>query len=187
MMKHLILGGARSGKSRIAEGYIREASQRQNVMPIYIATAQALDEEMAARIEKHRCDRESVNGLAEQKVQLWRTIESPIALGDCLNQINQETSCVLVDCMTLWLSNCLHQEVWEKERDAFLKSYSSFKGSIVLVSNEVGSGIVPMGELSRRFVDEVGWLHQELARLANKVSLVVAGLEHNLKDNTGGA
>lgn len=166
----LILGGARSGKSRLAE---RRALAGGNHL-FYIATATAGDSEMAERIGDHK----------ERRGPQWRTVEEPVRLAATLRDLARHDRCLLVDCLTLWLSNCLHQGCWQEERDALLATLAELPGRILLVSNEVGSGIVPLGELSRRFADESGWLHQQLAQMAQRVTLVVAGLPVELKTLT---
>ena len=166
-----ILGGARSGKSSYAEQRIG-ASESLSVL--YVATAAAGDSEMQKRIDIHQKSRPAH----------WHTLESPLQLADALNQNEQDYDYILVDCLTLWLTNCLcHKlpEVFSQEREALLNSLKSFNGKLLLVSNEVGTGIVPMGELSRKFVDEAGWLHQAIAQIADNVTWVVAGLQKKLK------
>ena len=169
---HLILGGARSGKSSYAEQLTLDAHMRQAAPNelVYIATATAGDDEMAARIGHHQARRK----------QQWQTIEEPINLAKVLTQFD-ENSIILIDCLTLWLSNCLHQECWSAEKDEFISAVKNSKSDIFMVSNEVGSGVIPMGSLSRKFVDESGWLHQQLAKICEKVTLVVAGLPMALK------
>ena len=173
---HLILGGARSGKSRIAqqraEQWLTANKSIESHGLIYLATATAGDDEMRARIAQHQSDRDS----------RWQTIEEPIALAKTLDSAPRE-SCVLVDCLTLWLSNCLHQGVWERERAELLACIDrrSNDSPWILVSNEVGSGIVPLGQLSREFVDAAGWLHQALAERANSVTLAIAGIPLSVK------
>jgi len=169
-IKHLILGGARSGKSRYAEHCAWNRNTLNNTAPIYIATATANDAEMCARIAHHQ----------EQRSDLWTVLEEPIALGHILSDVSAQST-VLIDCFTLWLSNCLHQNCWPQQRDDFLSTLSTTSADVFMVSNEVGSGIVPMGELSRTFADESGWLHQEVAKLCDQVSLVCAGLPLQLK------
>ena len=166
-MKHLILGGARSGKSRHAEA-LAIASGRPL---LYVATSQALDEEMSARIKIHQ----------QRRGSSWKLIEEPLQLAKSLLEHSAADSCLLVDCLTLWVSNCLIEECWEQERYALFECIDDLPGELLLVSNEVGQGIVPMGELSRRFVDESGRLHQELAQRCDKVTMLVAGLPQQLK------
>lgn len=170
-MLELYLGGARSGKSARAEARARSRSPHRT----YIATATAGDPEMAARIAHHQTQRQNDG---------WRTVDAPEALSGALVQHCRGDGVVLVDCLTLWLSNWLCKDdsaQWQDVRDTFLATLPQLPGDIVLVSNEVGCGVVPMGELSRRFVDEAGRLHQSLAQIADRVVLVTAGLEQILK------
>lgn len=169
-MRTLILGGARSGKSRLAERMACESG----VAVTYIATAEAQDAEMEARIAEHR---------ARRPVH-WASIEEPVALAAALRQHAAPERCLLVDCLTLWLTNLLlHPDaaVFARERAALLAALPGLPGRIILVSNETGMGIVPLGELSRRYSDEAGWLHQELAAQCDEVLLTVAGLPLTLK------
>ncbi|WP_116365344.1 bifunctional adenosylcobinamide kinase/adenosylcobinamide-phosphate guanylyltransferase [Parahaliea mediterranea] len=168
-MMQLILGGARSGKSRHAEACATASGKQVH----YIATAAAGDAEMARRIAHHQTRRDP----------LWQLHEEPLALHRVLQAHNRPGHCLLVDCLTLWLSNCLGADCWEQERDRLLAVLDTLQADLILVSNEVGSGIVPLGELSRRFVDEAGWLHQRLASRCQRVSLVCAGLPLVLKDD----
>ena len=163
----LVLGGARSGKSRIAEQRVKVLGIDQ----IYLATAAAGDGEMSQRIAKHQTDRDSK----------WQLIEEPIELASILKLNSSNDNCILVDCLTLWLSNCLHHECWPEQKKALLGCLNELPGAVVFVSNEVGQGIVPMGELTRRFVDEAGFLHQSLAVICDRVTMVVAGLPQELK------
>lgn len=169
-MHTLILGGARSGKSALAERIAMESGRDV----VYIATAQAGDAEMHERIEHHRSRRPAH----------WVSVEEPVALAMSLRNHVGNERCVLVDCLTLWLSNLIadpDQARFERERDALLDVLPTLPGEIVLVSNEVGLGIVPMGALTRRFVDEAGRLHQAIARRCDRVLFVAAGLPLALK------
>ena len=169
-MKTLILGGARSGKSALAERLAGDDGRDV----IYIATAQAHDDEMHTRIAHHRVRRPAH----------WRSVEEPLALAETLRTHASEDRCLLVDCLTLWLSNLLidpQPARFERERDALLDGLPALPGELLLVSNEVGLGIVPMGALSRRFVDEAGRLHQMLATHCERVLFVAAGLPIALK------
>lgn len=169
-MRSLILGGARSGKSALAERIAADTG----LEVVYVATAQALDAEMAARIAHHHA----------QRPAHWHSVEEPLALADALRAHARADRCVLVDCLTLWLSNLLGDadgERYARERQALLDVLPDLPGSIVLVSNEVGLGIVPLGELSRRFVDDAGRLHQALAAVCERVLFVAAGLPLALK------
>lgn len=165
-MRSLILGGARSGKSRLAENWLLQ--QAAGSQCHYVATADARhnDAEMDARVAHHQAQRDA----------RWQLIEAPSGLGDCLQNLNNPGAFVLIDCLTLWLSNALLANTWPRERDAFLLALRAFRGELVLVSNEVGLGVVPMGELSRQFVDESGRLHQLLAAEIERVIFVAAGL-----------
>ncbi len=173
-MIELILGGARSGKSELAER--RAAATGLEV--VYIATATAGDDEMQARIARHRQDRPAH----------WALVEEPRALADALRCAASAERCLLVDCLTLWLSNCLFAEpaCWQQERKALLETLVQLPGEVILVSNETGLGVVPLGRISREFVDESGWLHQAVAALADRVTLTVAGLPMTLKDVADG-
>jgi len=169
-MRTLILGGARSGKSALAERLAR-ASGREVV---YVATAQPRDGEMAARIAHHRA----------RRPPHWRSVEEPLALAAALREHARADRYVLVDCLTLWLSNLLGDadpQRFAVERDALLDALPALPGEIALVGNEVGLGVVPLGELSRRFVDEAGRLHQSLAGVCERVLFVAAGLPLALK------
>ena len=168
-MKYLILGGARSGKSRFAEELALASDKRL----IYIATAQGLDDEMQQRISHHQHQRE----------KRWQTIEEPITLAATLAQYADKNTCILVDCLTLWLTNVLlaGEIIFQREYTALLKTVPELAGDIIFVSNEVGMGIVAADPLSRRFVDEAGRLHQALAKISDRTTLVVAGLPLSLK------
>ncbi len=170
-----ILGGARSGKSAYAELLAKRAESEGGCV-FYIATAQrgaseALDSEMVSRIERHQADR-PVH---------WCTIESSLFLANTLKEKDAKEHCFLVDCLTLWTLNVIESGVLESEKKALLDTLSHLKARVILVSNEVGLGIVPMGNLTRRFVDELGWLHQEVAQVADEVWFVTAGLPMKLK------
>jgi len=169
-MKQLILGGSRSGKSSLAE----QRASESGLVVSYIATATAGDEEMTARIAQHQARRPSH----------WSIVEEPLRLAQALQQHAAPDHCLLVDCLTLWLTNLLCAEdenLFQRERAAFLLTLPTLPGHIILVSNEVGMGIVPTGELSRRFSDEAGWLNQEVAKICARVTLMVAGLPFPLK------
>lgn len=162
-MKQLILGGARSGKSTIAEK-LAVASQSE---VIYIATATADDDEMQERITHHQ----------QQRPSHWQTVEAPLQLTEILQQYARHDRCILVDCLTLWLSNLLCAEKdTTLARTQLLDVMQSLPGEIIMVSNEVGLGVIPMGSLSRRFVDESGRLHQALAQQCERVIFTAAGL-----------
>lgn len=171
-MRTLILGGTRSGKSRLAERMAVDSGMDVT----YIATAEARDAEMTARIAEHRV----------RRAAQWASVEEPLALAAALRQHAAPGRCLLVDCLTLWLTNLLlHPDpaTFARERAALLAALPELPGKIVLVSNETGMGIVPLGELTRRYCDEAGWLHQELAARCDEVLLTVAGLPLTLKGN----
>ena len=156
----LVLGGARSGKSRFAEALVTRLPSPW----VYIATAQAFDDEMRARIAEHRGRRASG----------WRTVEAPMALAAALRDAGGAP--VLVDCLTLWLSNLMLGNADVNAASAALDTALDRAAPTVLVSNEVGLGIVPDNALARRFRDEAGRLHQRIAARAGRVVFMVAGL-----------
>lgn len=169
-MIELILGGARSGKSQFAEQRALASAKTCR----YIATAQAGDAEMAARIALHR----------EQRSGFELTIEEPLALANVLAENMDESRCLLVDCLTLWLTNLLLADdpaSFARERARLLDVLMHTRGRVIFVSNEVGQGVVPMDALSRHFVDESGRLHQALAQIADNVFFITAGLAQTLK------
>ncbi|NJM11248.1 MAG: bifunctional adenosylcobinamide kinase/adenosylcobinamide-phosphate guanylyltransferase [Synechococcaceae cyanobacterium SM1_2_3] len=169
-MKHFILGGARSGKSAFAQ---RQA-QASGLHVIYLATAQAFDAEMTERIARHRAERPAD----------WGLVEEPLALAAALRSHTAPDRCLLVDCLTLWLSNLLAagDDRLSAEINALLDTIPFLPGHLLLVSNEVGQGIVPANPLARRFRDEAGWLHQAIARCCDRTTFVIAGLPLTLKD-----
>lgn len=164
-MKTLILGGARSGKSALAERLANESGKHV----VYIATAQPLDGEMAERIAHHRARRPAH----------WRSVEEPLALAAILREHAAPDRLLLVDCLTLWLSNALgiyDGTHFAREHATLIDTVNALQHDLVMVSNEVGLGITPLGELTRRFVDEAGRLHQSLAATCERVVFVAAGL-----------
>lgn len=167
-----VTGGARSGKSAFA---LLEASGREG-RKAYVATAEALDEEMNDRIQKHKT----------QRGDDWDTYEEPLNIADILFNIKDRYTTILLDCLTLWLSNTLLTSQQPEERiDAFidrLDSLNSVDGlHLYIVSNEVGMGIIPDNSLSRRFRDLAGTLNQRVAALADDVNLVIAGIPVRIK------
>lgn len=169
-MKTFILGGARSGKSRLAE----RLAAGSGLAVTCVATATAADAEMQARIAAHRARRPAH----------WRLVEEPLALAQTLRRHARPDGLILVDCLTLWLTNlllCPDPDCFAHERAELLAALPDLPGALVLVSNETGLGVVPMGELSRRYCDEAGWLHQELAQSCDRVIFTVAGMPHVLK------
>lgn len=174
-MIELIVGGARSGKSgyALSQAQARVPIQTSVCQLYFIATAEARDTEMQSRIDRHQQERDLS----------WKLIEEPQNLTALTKQF-VEGDVVLVDCLTLWLTNWLcskSPEGWADEKQAFLDGLNQSPADWLLVSNEVGLGVTPMGDLSRKFIDECGWLHQDLAQIADKVTLVMFGLPQTLK------
>lgn len=167
----LVLGGIRSGKTALAEA--QAAHQTQPV--VYVATATAGDDEMAHRISRHQAIRP----------QDWGLVEEPLNLAKVLREHGQHTPapCLLIDCMSLWLSNLLHVggEQLQIQREAFLEQIETYPGPLVIVSNETGLGIIGMDPLTRKFCDELGWLNQALAQRCQLVMMAIAGLPLILK------
>jgi len=164
----LVLGGAASGKSRYAESLVERAASAR----VYLATAEARDAEMVERIRRHRARRGST----------WRTVEAPLELVPALRGQAAPGAAVLVDCLTLWLSNLMGAgRDADKEADALVAALPELGGPVVFVSNEVGLGIVPDNALARRFRDTAGRLHAALAAAAEAVAFVAAGLPLHLK------
>ncbi len=169
----LITGGARSGKSQYAEQRVREKGGRS----IYVATAEANDEEMAQRIAEHR----------KRRGNQWRTIEEPLELTQALLAERGKTDCALVDCLTLWISNLLlrHDDNYASEKvDELIETLPQLNFHLVLVTNEVGWGIVPDNSLARKFRDLAGWTNQRMAQAANEVILMVAGVPMTAKSSS---
>jgi adenosylcobinamide kinase/adenosylcobinamide-phosphate guanylyltransferase len=174
MTATLILGGARSGKSAFAEKLAFQSG-----LPVTcIATAQVVDAEFAQRVEHHKTRRPAG----------WGLLEEPFFLAESLKQYAAPDRCLLVDCLTLWLAQWIcsdcnppQDKTWETERQAVLDILPTLPGEIILVSNEVGMGIVPLGEINRRFQDEQGRLNQAVAVACDKAVFMAAGLPLNLK------
>ena len=172
-MRHLtlVLGGARSGKSRHGERLVLESG----FAPVYVATAQALDDEMAARIAAHRARRGAG----------WRTLEEPLDLAGVLERACGPDRAVLADCLTLWLTNLMVQErPVGAEMARLVELLPRLPGMVVLVSNEVGLGVVPTDAMARAFIDHAGWLHGSIAERADVVVFMAAGLPLHLKSPT---
>ncbi|MGV7119281.1 bifunctional adenosylcobinamide kinase/adenosylcobinamide-phosphate guanylyltransferase [Sphingopyxis sp. 550A] len=167
-MIHLILGGARSGKSRhaqtLAEAFAGEL--------VFIATGEAFDTEMADRIARHQADRSP----------RWRTIEAPLALADAIRDAAAPDRLLLVDCLTLWASNLMHanRDV-AAETAELITALRAASAPVLLVANEVGLGIVPGNALARAFRDTAGRMNQMIAATADQVTFVAAGLPMRLK------
>lgn len=181
MTTTLVLGGARSGKSAYAEKLAVESGR----VVVYIATARAGDGEMSARIAQHRSGRP----------QHWSTVEEPVNLAGAIERYSTKHNVILVDCLTLWLSNLMFHgggdapdvanialpPLFHQQRAALLAGLRHAAGDVVLVSNEVGMGIVPLGAVSRCFVDEAGRLNQAVAAVCDQAVFVAAGLPLMLK------
>ena len=174
---HLILGGARSGKSSYAE----KLALQSGLSVTYIATAQVYDDEFRARVQQHK----------NQRPADWLVIEAPFNLANTLQTYAKPNACLIVDCLTLWLAQCICPDCapidgvdWSLERSNLLAMLPQLPGMTVLVSNEVGMGIVPLGEINRQFQDEQGRLNQAIARIANQVTFVAAGLPLVLKSKS---
>ena len=164
----LVLGGARSGKSRFAESLAPEGGAQY----VYIATAEPVDDEMASRIAVHRTRR----GPA------WRTVEAPIELAQAIVRESTPRTWLLVDCLTVWLGNLMHHGLdVDAARKVLLESLADAPGPVVLVANEVGLGIVPDNPMARAFRDHAGRLNQAVARAAERVCFVAAGIPVTLK------
>jgi adenosylcobinamide kinase/adenosylcobinamide-phosphate guanylyltransferase len=188
----LILGGQRSGKSRRAEMLARQWLDSSTTnRAVLIATAQPWDDEMRQRIARHQADR-------AQRVSGMQTIEEPVALAEALTRLSQPDTLVVVDCLTLWLTNLVMPASAEVGQhgfashssmdlagapiDQFLQALSKATGPVVLVGNEIGMGVIPMGAQVRAFVDTLGRLNQDVARACSRVTLMAAGLPLALKD-----
>ncbi|WP_439569396.1 bifunctional adenosylcobinamide kinase/adenosylcobinamide-phosphate guanylyltransferase [Sphingopyxis sp.] len=163
-----VLGGARSGKSRYAQARAETLAGRHH----FVATAEAFDDEMRDRIARHRADRDA----------RWRTVEAPRDLPAALDGLSAPDAVVLVDCLTLWLSNLLLTDAdLQRAEGELCSAINRFAGHVILVSNEVGLGIVPANALARRFGDAAGRLNQAVAAAAAEVVLLTAGLPLTLK------
>jgi adenosylcobinamide kinase/adenosylcobinamide-phosphate guanylyltransferase len=171
-MRELILGGVRSGKSRLAEQH----ANNSGLDVVYVATAQVRDAEMQQRIAQHQAHRPAALAGSQAGHDLAQVLQQQAAAGRC----------VLVDCLTLWLTQLLcdlSEAELRREIDALLAVLPALPGQIILVSNETNMGVVPLGELSRRYCDEAGRLHQQVGALCDRVILTVAGLPLIVKGN----
>ncbi len=171
----LVLGGVRSGKSRYAQEL---AALGKRVA--FIATAEACDDDMRQRIQRHREDRPAS----------WTTVETPLALEDALLECGSKFDTILVDCLTVWTANLMQREASDADRvlahpDRLVQVLRSIPASVILVSNEVGSGIVPDNELGRSYRDLLGFVNQRVAAAADEVVLLVAGCPLFVKQAVG--
>lgn len=181
-MHELILGGARSGKSRAAEqraaNWLAGAQGRSATL---IATALAADDEMAARIARHRADRAS-------RLPALATVEATAALAEAIHQHGRPGRLLVVDCLTLWLTQCLLPPPgqaaadWPAARAGLLQALHQSPSPLVLVSNEIGLGVLPLAREARACIDELGRLHQDVAARCSRVTLMVAGCALAVKD-----
>ena len=181
-MKTFVLGGARSGKSSLAARWALERSQEVCCIVTAVATGAGADSEMQARIARHR----------EQRPAHWRVREEPLHLGAAIREESSEGTLLLVDCLTLWTANCLwppsltpqataDSAGWRRECEELLRALRACPREVILVSNEVGTGIVPENASARLFRDEQGWINQAVAAECDAVFLVAAGLPLRLK------
>ena len=164
----LVLGGQRSGKSKYAEGLIEAQGGG-----LYLATAQVFDDEMKKRIDTHQ----------QRRGDKWITLEEPLQIANIILRETKLSQPILVDCLTLWLSNMMHEEQnIEAEMENLITVLNKSQGLVVLVSNEVGQGIIPDNALARKFVDCAGRMNQVIAEAAHRVVWVTAGIPQILKD-----
>ena len=169
----LVLGGVRSGKSEFAEKLAAAGGKAVT----YIATATASDDSMHERIALHR----------ERRPENWANLEEPLRLAQTIESADRDDGCLLIDCLSIWMTNLLIAEDearLELETEALIDRLQQLSGDAILVSSETSMGIVPMGELSRQYCDRIGLLHQQVAGIADRVVLVVAGLPQVLKGET---
>lgn len=183
-MKELILGGMRSGKSRIAE----QRAYQSGLDVVYIATATAVDEEMRERIALHQ----------QRRPKNWQLVEESQAVGQVIKRCAGPARYLIVDCLTLWLSSFLlrpsneqwgdtnpfDEPIYRTERRCLLEALAVSQGAISIVSNEINMGVIPMDRMTRFYCDELGLLHQHIAQQCDGVTLVVAGIAHSIKSPT---
>lgn len=168
-----VIGGCRSGKS----GHAQALAEQIEGKKIYLATCVPHDDEMAERVRRHQAQRDA----------RWETLEEPVELAGAIADHSGEYNVILVDCLTLWTSNLLLSPDKAPELDAacrdLVQSLKSARCPVILVSNEVGTGIVPENELARRYRDEAGWVNQKIAASADRVVWMVAGIPVTIKGN----
>lgn len=167
-----VTGGARSGKSDFAQ----DMAEKREGKRLFLATAQAFDEEMEKRIQTHQ----------EKRAERWETLEEPIFVGKALRSVAGSYNTILVDCLTLWMSNLLmkfpdQDEEIREIMDDFFQSMEGITGMVIVVSNEVGAGIVPDNKLARDYRDRLGFLNQAVARRADETYLLCAGIPVKIK------
>ncbi len=166
----LIIGGAKSGKSSYALNICKGLGKKH----IFLATAQPIDEEMKEKIRRHK----------KERGHGWLTVEEPVYIIDKIKELDKEDTIILLDCLTLWVNNLfIYHADLEDEINRLIHTLSSLKGTIVIVSNEVSMGIVPSDKLSRRYRELLGYANQQIARLADKVILMVAGIPVAIKSD----
>lgn len=167
--KILITGGVKSGKSSYALRLAREIDKEEK---LFIATARPIDAEMRDKIENHKRERGSN----------FKTIEAPIRLGDALSEFNSST--VIIDCLTLWLSNLFYEvkkEEKPREIESFICALKEFRGNAIIVTNEVGWGIIPGDEISRKYQSDLGSLNQKVAEVCDEVYVMISGIPLRIK------
>ncbi|PQM59217.1 MAG: bifunctional adenosylcobinamide kinase/adenosylcobinamide-phosphate guanylyltransferase [Rhodobacteraceae bacterium] len=170
---HLVLGGARSGKTKFAEKLALSLTEGSHMLPIYIATAQAFDTEMQDRIDTHKYER----------ADCFKTLECPLAIDEPLMRASKD-EVILIDCLTLFVSNLLCASSFDNTKiESFKRAVKNTKARLIIVSNETGFGVVPDNKLARQFRDVSGKLNQDIASIADKVTMVIAGLGMPLKNN----
>lgn len=179
MPRHLITGGARSGKSAFAEKLAKDLG----LPTVYIATAEVRDGEMSERVSRHR----------KARPASWRTVEAGVSLDTVLTREGKAGVCIILDCLTLWLSRLIapsleaaapsseHMLELKTERTRLIASLASSPAEVLIVTNELGSGVTPLGHLSRVFVDEHGITNQRVAKVCDRVTLIVCGCPLNVK------
>lgn len=177
MTVNLVLGGARSGKTHVAERLAGSAALKEQGRVVLLATAQCTDEEMAQRIRQHQLERPAS----------WTTLEEPLEVATRLDELDHTTgNVVLVDCLSLLLNNWMYFDdpavlPLEARMQELCSALVRYQGTVICVSNEVGQGIVPDNPLGREYRDLLGWMNQEVARVATKVLWVVAGIAVDLR------
>jgi len=174
-MRQLYVGGARSGKSRLAQELATDWQREAGGEVAVIATAEPKDEQMAKRIAHHK----------QHRPADWLTVECSLKLSETLLETVADSRIVLVDCLTLWACNQLlsQPDSWQQEKQKLVDTIAGIDSPLLLISNEIGQGVVPLGEFNRRFVDELGWLNQAVAKKCDRVVQAVAGLPLVLKEN----